>query len=39
MKAISNATYNVVQIQRLKELLRGKLLEENIRSVTKKRKN
>ena len=34
--AIYNATYNVVQIQRLKKLLHGKLLEEKFRSVTKK---
>ena len=36
--AIYNATYNVVQIQRLKKLLHGKLLEEKFRSVTKKLK-
>ena len=36
--AIYNATYNVVQIQRLKKLLHGKLLEEKFTSVTKKLK-
>ena len=33
--AIYNATYNVAQIQRLKKLLHGKLLEEIFRSSTK----
>ena len=36
--AIYNATYNVVQIQRLKKLLHGNLLEEKFTSVTKKLK-
>ena len=36
--AIYNVTYNVIQIQRLKKLLHGKLLEEKCASVTKKLK-
>ena len=36
--AFYNATYNVVQIQRLKKLLHGKLLEGKFTSVTKKLK-
>ena len=35
---IYNATYKVVQIQRLKKLLHGKLLEEKFTCVTKKLK-
>ena len=36
--ATYNATQNVVQIQRLKKLLPGKLLEEKFTSATKKLK-
>ena len=36
--AIYNATYNMIQIQRSKKLLHGKLLEEKCASVTKKLK-